>query len=393
MSMSADELNMSGLTISTNDKSNEVGDESTVNSMSADELNMSGLTISTNDESSEAGDESAVNSMSVEMLSSVQETKINFVQVAEDLGADGVDRCFADTAAKILGFWQILAGDENPTSYAVDFGTGSSINLLMILALLPERYQGLICIEDAQRSPSRNGENLSWVHEQTTDLLVRLSTKLEPSSTVFGQGLASLVRNDVDEGWRAFTGRSWLEDQIHLWSTNDLVPDLYRFPRGTKKIVFFFNPTEVHWTVVEVYLSKYFWTYVLYDSLSQGEKGPTWRACQEQFPLLERLICRASRFAEPVKRVIVCGDSVQQENTYDCGPIALYNAIRLLDGRWPSTEIDPETLRLRYLQLILTALSLSYQRVEPSALRAHMRKVCRDYPYIIEPLLFNYPKT
>ena len=357
--------------------------------MSIDELNMSALTISTSDESSETGDESTVNSMSVELLLSVQteETKINLTGVAEDPGSEDVDRCFAGTAAQIVEWWQRLVGDENPTSYTVDFGTGSPINLLMILALLPERYQRLICIEDAQRSPSRNGENLSWVHEQTTDVLVRLSTHPKPSSMVFGRGLGSMIRNDVDEGWRAFTGRSWLEDQIHLWSMGGLEPDLYRFPPGTEKIVFFFNPTEIHWTVVEVNLTDYGWFYTLYDSLSQGEKGPTWKACQEQFPLLEQLICRASGFAEPATRKIFNGNSAQQENTYDCGPIALHNAIELLHGRRPRTEIYPEVLRLRYLQLILLAFYLSNEGLEPSALRVRMRELCSIYPFLIEPLL------
>ena len=336
----------------------------------------------TNTEASEESSTSIDNGMSMEQLLSMQteKTRMSLVDAAEDMDLDETDRCFASIAAEIVEWWQRLVGDENPTSYTVDFGADSPINLLMILALLPERYQGLVCIEDAHRSPSHNGENLSWLHEQTIDTLVQLSIDPSPTSMFFGQGLASMIRYDVDEGWRAFTGRSWLEDQIHLCSTGNLEPDLYRFPPETEKIVFLFNPSEIHWTVVEIDLDDYVWTYTLYNSLFKGEKGATWRACQEQFPLLEQLICRASGFAEPVTREIVTGDSVQQENTYDCGPIALYNAIELLDGRTPRTDIDPEALRLRYLKLILTALYLSDEGLEPTALKFYMRKVCLDYP-------------
>lgn len=195
----------------------------------------------------------------------------------------------------------------------------------------------------------------------------------------FGESLASMIRDSVDEGWRVFTGRSWLEDQNHLLSNDDLEPDLYRFPPGTEKIVFLFNPTEAHWTVVEVDKDDLAWTYTLYNSLSQGEKGPTWKACQEQLPLLEQLICRASGFTEPATREIVIAESAQQENTYDCGPIAVYNAIELLEGRKPSTEIDADILRLKYLMLIRDALYVFDQGLETPAFRAYMRTVSLAY--------------
>ena len=404
MAFSTDEDNTSAVAMPIDDESSSAEDKPTVH---VDVLpndvapSKAYIEISVCPESSEANDECAmcsvsetrteangesstsdVHGVSMDQVLSVQteETRIKLLEVAEDIDLDEIDRCFASTAADIVEWWQRLVGEESLTSYTVDLATGSPINLLMILALLPEKYQGLICIKDEHRSPSCNGENLSWLHEQTTDVLVRLSTDPDTSSIIFGQGIASMVRNDVDEGWRVFTGRSWLEDQIHLWSTGDLEADLYRFPPGTEKIVFLFNPTEIHWTVVEVDLDDYAWTYTLYNSLLQGEKGPTWRACQEQFPLLEQLICRASGFADPATREIVTADSAQQENTYDCGPIALYNAIELLDGRKPCTEIDPEILRLRYLKLILLALFLSDEGVEPAALRFLMRKVCLDYP-------------
>lgn len=310
-----------------------------------------------------------------------EETRLNLAYIAADKDMNEIARFFAEVVAAIVEWWQWYAKEEDPTCYQIDFGVGSPITLLMVLALLPEKYQGFICIEDTHRSASGNGENFSWLHEQTMDVLARLSIDPSPASILFGQGLASMVRNDVDEGWRVFTGRSWLEDQIHLLSNNELEPDLYRFPPETKKIVFFFNPTEVHWTVVEVDLNDDVWTYTLYNSLFKGEKGPTWKACQEQFPLLEQLVCRASGFSKPKTREIIAATSAQQDNPYDCGPIAIYNATELLKGRRPNAEVDTENLRLRYLQVIVDALCLLDEGLKTPAFRARMRKVYfDDYP-------------
>lgn len=308
-----------------------------------------------------------------------EDTKLNLFEIAEDVELDGDVRFFAATAAEILEWWQADAEEENPTSHPVDFGVGSPINLLMVLALLPERYQWTIQIEDEHRSPSADWENLSWLHEQTMDVLVELIIDPNPTPIVFRQGLASMVRDDVDEGWRGFTGRSWLEGQIHLLSDDKLEPDLYRFPPETEKIVFFFNPTEIHWTVVEVELNDEGWTYTLYNSLFQGERGPTWNACQEQFPLLEKLICRASGFLEPENRTIIAGTSAQQENMYDCGAIAMYNAIELMAGRSPRDQVDTENLRQTYLLLILEAVHLLDEGLEIPEFKVQMRNVSLDY--------------
>lgn len=372
MSLSANDLNITAVTLVVEDESSKADDESATHALNKVETNAD-------------DDESAtftVTKMEIERIlkEQTEETRLNLIDVAADPDIDEDARSFVETVAEILEWWQELAEDQNPTSYQIDFGVGSPVNLLMVLALVPEKYQGCICIGDQHRSPFANGEYLSWLHEQTIDLLVRLSIDPIQQPVIFGQGLASLVRDEVDESWRAFTGRSWLEDQIHLCSNDELEWDLYRFPPETEKIVFLFNPTEIHWTVVEVDLDDDVWTYTLYNSLFQGEKGPTWKACQEQFPLLEQLICRASGFAKPETREIVAATSAQQDNPYDCGPIAIYNAIELLDGRKPKTEIDTEQLRLRYLMLILEALYLLDEDLETSEFKARMRKVCLDYP-------------
>lgn len=130
----------------------------------------------------------------------------NLVEVAENKEMDELTQSFAGTVADIVEWWASHTINENPISHFVDFGVGSPINLLMILALLPERYQGLICIEDERRSPSGNGENLSWLHEQTTDVLVRLSVDPDSKSMHFGESLASMIRDSVDEAGESSPG-------------------------------------------------------------------------------------------------------------------------------------------------------------------------------------------
>ena len=361
--------------------------ESPGNNLSADTSRDSDTLLNESDEAtdSQSDEESDTNSpdeTSEERILREQtlRTWLNLVEVAEDEGMDEFTQTIAATVADIVEWWHKHTKDRSPSTYHIDFGVGSPINLLMILALLPERFQSLVSIEDERRSPSSDGQNMSWLHEQTTDVLVQLSINPNPASIHFGQGLASMVRDSVDSAWRTFTERSWLEDQLHLQSQNELEPDQYRFPPSTTKIVFLFNPTEIHWTVVEIALNdNTTWTYTLYNSLSQGPRGPTWKACQEQLPLLERLICQASGFEPPTAREIVMAQSALQENVYDCGPIAVYNAVELLEGREPCTEVDPEELRLNQLMLIRDALYVLDEGLDTPAFRAYMREVCLDY--------------
>lgn len=380
--------NISAINVLDDGKSNEADDKSstyTASEMKTATYN-EGAThaVGETETAVEANDESATSTVSKmtvahTLKTQTEETWINLLNIAEDVDMDQDARCFAETSAKIVEWWQKYAKENNPTSHLIEFGVNPPINLLMVLALLPEKYQGFIRIRDEHRSPFGNGENLSWLHEQTMDMLLGLRMDPVPASARFGQGLALMVRDDVDEGWQLFTGRSWLEDQIHLWSNNELELDLYRFPPETKKIVFFFNPTEIHWTVVDVVLQDDVWTYTLYNSLSQGERGPTWKACQKQFPLLEQLICRASGFTEPGIRKIVAATSTQQENPYDCGPIAIHNAGELLEGRTPKTDVSTENLRLMYLRLILDALCLLNEGLPTSTFRARMREIWLDH--------------
>jgi len=288
-------------------------------------------------------------------------TRSWLAEIAESPDLDELSQAFARTTAAIIRHWQEHAKGENPTSHIIDFGTGLKINLLMVLAILPERYQNGILIEDKNRSPSGDGDAASWLHEDTMNLLVGLF-HTQDSRRVFGQGLASMISNDIDESWKEWYEKSYLEHQIEQMSNNELSEQemkLYQYPDRTEKIIFFFNPTGIHWTLVEVDLSQQCWTYTLYNSLSQGRRGSTWKACKRRLPLLEHLICRVSGFPEPESRAFIMGTSVQQKNHYDCGPIAVYNAIELLGNRRPSETIDAEHHRLCYLTKILSCLQRS----------------------------------
>lgn len=302
-----------------------------------------------------------------------EETKLNLLEVSKDPNMDDGTRSFALAVAMIIDWWQYYAQEDDPTSLQIYFGP--PLTLLMIFALLPEKYQSFISVDDKNRSPFGNDENFSWLHEQTMEVLVSISMDPAPKSHIFGVGLGSMMRSDVDAGWRVITGRCWLEDQLFLLSNGQLDKEMYHFPPETERIVFFFNPTEAHWTTVEIDLSDDVWTYSLYNSLSHGEKGPTWNACHEQFPFLEQLICRASGFPEPKTREIVAATSAQQDNAYDCGTIALYNAMELLEGRRPEHEVDTDNLRLKYLILILDALPLLDEGLDLAEFRSRMREI------------------
>ena len=145
---------------------------------------------------------STTSSMSIEQLlrNQTEETRVNLIEMSNYPESDEVLRSFTRTAAAVVEWWQTHAKDENVTSFQVDFGVGPQLTSLMILALLPEDYQFLISIDDEHRSPSSDGENLSWLHEQTTDALVRLNIYSRSAPILFGQGLTSIIHNNVNEG-------------------------------------------------------------------------------------------------------------------------------------------------------------------------------------------------
>lgn len=94
------------------------------------------------------------------VLSEQTETTRCYLEAVADLSdVDDLTKNLATTTAAIIGYSQHLADGENPTSYLIDLGVGVKVNLLMVLAILPERYQNGILIKDESRSA--NG-GASW---------------------------------------------------------------------------------------------------------------------------------------------------------------------------------------------------------------------------------------
>jgi hypothetical protein len=79
----------------------------------------------------------------------------------------------------------------------------------------------------------------------------------------------------------------------------------------------------------------------------------------QQMPLLEPLICLASKIPKPLEAsTFHLGDSPQQVNPHDCGVIATSNILTILGGGEPTSTsgVDANTLRLEYASLILKRL-------------------------------------
>lgn len=291
------------------------------------------------------------------LLSEQTERTRRYLEAIADFpDMDDLTKDFARTTAAIIDYWQYIADGENPTSHLIDLGVGVKVNLLMVLAILPERYQNGILIKDESRSA--NGSALSWLHEDTMNLIIELSCERDPVR-FFGQGLTSMVSEEIDNSWNEWYGKSYLEFQMDEMANDQLTEaemNLYRYPDYTESIMVLFNPTGNHWTLVEIDFEADCFTYTLYNSLSDGEQDAVWNACLQQLPLLEQLICRASDFDQPESRKFILGTSAQQDNIHDCGPITVYNAISLLRDRYPEKYLDTETFRCCCLDRILSSL-------------------------------------
>lgn len=136
---------------------------------------------------------------------------------------------------------------------------------------------------------------------------------------------------------------------------------IYTIPTTTSKLVFFFNFTEVHWTLIVTKINEFHWVHRWYNSSDAGGKnkfkGATWKALAEQLPTLEALIMGASGLScGDLDSGIKSGKLAQQDNSYDCGVITVYNALEILNERVPKRVIDAKKLRLGYLKLIRDAL-------------------------------------
>jgi hypothetical protein len=290
-----------------------------------------------------------------------ERTRLNFIEIAHDTATEKDLRAFAIQFAEIINLWQSYAKEENPTYHDIEFGQGLKLNLLQVFALLAEEYQKYILVDDQDRSPNRDGYDMSWLHDQTMNVLVQLACHPGQDSVCFSRDLASGVRIKVDEVMQKAHSTSYLEYHIREMLENKprsnwMADELYYFPPSTKRIVYFFNYSETHWTLLATDVSRGKWTHTLYNSLEIGPKGAAWGAAHKQLPLIEVLVQGASALPKPKRSEIVAGKSAQQTNSYDCGVITVYNAVQLLNGRKPEKQVDSKQLRLEYVTQILSEL-------------------------------------
>jgi hypothetical protein len=270
---------------------------------------------------------------------------------------------FALQLHEIIGHWQRRAGTKNPLDYDVEFSPGISATLLQVFALVPEEYQEYIKVNDSKRSP--NNQPYSWLDESIMNVLVHLECeKRNPDDTVrFGFQLAFDVRESMDNLFKKTNGKLFLEYRIHQKDIGEPEPDwnpvkVYTFPKNTTKIVYFFNYSESHWTLLEMDLGKDQWIHTLYNSFDNGtnsdKKGPSWNAAKGNCHLLENLVQAAFGIPPPEKpSKIISGLSNKQINYFDCGVLAVANAILILfGGKTEQWSIDCNKARLEWLTLL-----------------------------------------
>jgi hypothetical protein len=270
---------------------------------------------------------------------------------------------FAFQMHEIIGHWQRRAGTKNPLEYAVEFAPGISATLLQVFALVPEDYQEYIKVNNPKRFP--NNRPYSWLDESIMNVLVHLECeKRNPDDTVrFGFQLAFDIRDSMDNLFEQTSGKLFLEYRIHQKDIGEPETDwnplkIYTFPKNTTKIVYFFNYSESHWTLLEMDLGKDQWVHTLYNSFDNGTnsdmKGPSWNAAKGNCHLLENLVQAALGIPPPEKpSKIISGLSNKQINDYDCGVLTVANAILLLFGRKTKRwSIDCNKVRLEWLTLL-----------------------------------------
>jgi hypothetical protein len=146
----------------------------------------------------------------------------------------------------------------------------------------------------------------------------------------------------MDNLFKKTNGKLSLEYRIHQKDIGE--PEsvwnpvkIYTFPKNTTKIVYFFNYSESHWTLLEMNLGK-----------------DPWNAAKGNCHLLENLVQAALGIPPPEKpSKIESGLSIKQINYFDCGALAVVNALVILFGR--KTEqwsIDCNKVRLTWLTLL-----------------------------------------
>lgn len=273
-------------------------------------------------------------------------------------------RQFAACLAGIIRHWQIRAGERDVTDYAIEFYEGpTTATLLQVFALLPQEYQGHIYLDRLENTDRFEGYDGSWLSENVMDVLVQLShTQGQPVR--FGRGLASFTNSSLDAYSQAEHDVPYLDLLVTKsqpdsgWNESDWNDkNILTHPLSTKTLVYFWNYDATHWTLVATEIDKEAWTHTLYNSMCSGMRGSSWKSAMESIPQIQGLLRAASGFPEPLQGSFLCfGKCYQQDNKNDCGVIATYNAIELLNGREPELDINPKRIRLRFLELILSAL-------------------------------------
>lgn len=105
-------------------------------------------------------------------------------------------------------------------------------------------------------------------------------------------------------------------------------------------------------------LGKDQWVHTLYNSFDNGtnsnKKGPSWNAAKRNCHLLETLVQAALGIPPPEKpSKIISGLSNKQINYFDCGVLAVVNAILILfGGKTEQWSIDCNKARLEWLALL-----------------------------------------
>ena len=304
-----------------------------------------------------------------EMLAAAERDKQGLRNLATTSN-DELLQSWSSTLVEIFQIYQDQAasvpGKKPAPHYGIEFGnfkgTSCTATLLNVLQLLPEAYQEHVRVADQERAEANNK---SWLSDYIMDVVVRLSCPLTSETIVFGRGIGTGFDESLDIHYKQKYSMLRLEYLIkQAQGSNSNLDEwnqgqAFTFPSTAKIIVFPWNYTGAHWIVVKLDIDLTSWKYTLYNSYNQGAKGPIWNSIVQQMPHLEKLICFASGFPRPLKEsTFYVGDSPQQVNHYDCGIIAISNALTLLEGGEPTSasETDTNTLRWKYANLVLKYL-------------------------------------
>jgi hypothetical protein len=279
---------------------------------------------------------------------------------------------FANEVLTIISNFQQRAQEAGKPSwnFSIDFSKDATkprtLTLVQILSLLPEKYQPSLTHLNDERRGKFNTR--SWMDGNLMDVLVNLHHQNKDGDEIqFGYGLESDACRSMDELFQMEHNSSALDHKCHLVRKgaprSEWDPDgKYKILPSIKKIVYFWNYREDHWTVMESTIDNGNWNHENYNSCSTPYVFSSRTEC-ESFYSLQALIQLASGFPATIGGVAQ-GKSALQTGPTDCGVVAVYNAIQLLRAEKPSTIIDTDLQRLTYLCWIRQELACQEKIVE-----------------------------